>query len=72
METSGYSAVFPPGMFVGKVRKVRNSADGQSYRLDIDLNIDLSTVRDVYIITTPYKSEIDTLRKRADEAFGTP
>ena len=72
VETSGYSAVFPPGMFVGKVRKVRNSADGQSYRLDIDLNIDLSTVRDVYIITTPYKSEIDTLRKRADEAFGTP
>ena len=51
---------------------MRNSADGQSYRLDIDLNIDLSTVRDVYIITTPYKSEIDTLRKRADEAFGTP
>ena len=72
VETSGYSAVFPPGMFVGKVRKVRNSDDGQSYRLDIDLNIDLSTVRDVYIITTPYKSEIDTLRKRADEAFGTP
>ena len=72
VETSGYSAVFPPGMFVGKVRKVRNSADGQSYRLDIDLGIDLSTVRDVYIITTPYKSEIDTLRKRADEAFGTP
>ena len=39
---------------------------------DIDLNIDLSTVRDGYIITTPYKSEIDTLRKRAAEAFGTP
>ena len=69
VETSGYSAVFPPGMFVGKVRKVRNSVDGQSYRLDIDLSIDLSTVRDVHIITTAYKPEIDTLRTQAEQAL---
>ena len=69
VETSGYSAVFPPGMVVGKVRKVRNSVDGQSYRLDIDLSIDLSTVRDVHIITTAYKPEIDTLRTQAEQAL---
>lgn len=68
VETSGYSSVFPPGIHVGKVRKVSNSADGQSYRLDIDLGEDFATLRDVNIIDTPYKAEIDTLQSRAARA----
>ncbi|MBR3284178.1 MAG: rod shape-determining protein MreC, partial [Alloprevotella sp.] len=35
IETSGYSAVFPPGIFVGRVLSVGNSKDGQSYRLEV-------------------------------------
>ena len=68
VETSGYSAVFPPGIYVGKITAVRNSKDGRSYRLDLNLGTDFSTLRDVNVIATPYKAEIDTLRARAAAA----
>ncbi len=68
VETSGFSSVFPPGIFVGRVAGVKNSADGQSYRLDVTLGTDFARIRNVNVITTPYKAEIDTLQVRAVEA----
>lgn len=68
VETSGYSSVFPPGIFVGRITDIRNSADGQSYKLDVLLGTDFSRLRDVNVIATPYKAEIDTLRAHAAEA----
>jgi len=68
VETSGYSSVFPPGIFVGRITDVSNSADGQSYRLGITLGTDFARIRDISVIATPYKAEIDTLRKRAETA----
>lgn len=65
VETSGFSAVFPPGLFVGRVTEVRNSSDGQSYTLIVHLGADFSTLRDVNIISTSYKAETDSLRQRA-------
>ena len=62
VETSGYSAVFPPGIFVGRIRKISNSADGQSYRLDVTLGTNFANLRDVSVVATPYKAEIDTLQ----------
>ena len=38
--TSGYSAVFPPGVRVGKILHVFNSADGLSYRVQLRLSTD--------------------------------
>lgn len=64
VETSGYSSVFPPGIFVGRITDVKNSADGQSYRLGITLGTDFARLRDVKVIATPYKAETDTLRAR--------
>lgn len=61
VETSGYSSVFPPGIFVGKVSKVLNSADGLSYELKVRLSSDLSKLRDVCIIDNPNKEELDSL-----------
>lgn len=72
IETSGYSAVFPPGIFVGTIQNIENSADGQSFRLSIDLGTDFERLRNVNIIATPYKAELDTLRSKAhiaDEAL---
>lgn len=66
IETSGYSAVFPPGIFVGRVDKVVNSKDGQSYRLNVVLGNDFGNLRDVNVIATPYKNEIDALMFQAD------
>ena len=65
VETSGYSAVFPPGIFVGRIHKISNSADGRSYRLDVTLGTNFANLRDVSVVATPYKAEIDTLRANA-------
>lgn len=66
IETSGYSSVFPPGIFVGRVHRVSNSSDGQSYRLDVILGTDFGNIRDVNVVLTPYKAEVDSLRAKAD------
>lgn len=70
VETSGYSAVFPPGIFVGRIRSISNSADGQSYRLDVTLGTNFANLRDVAVVTTPYKAEIDTLQAHALKLSG--
>ena len=66
VETSGYSAVFPPGFFVGRVTDVLNSSDGQSYTLRVHLGTDFAKLRDVAVVQTPYKAEIDSLQKHVE------
>ncbi len=61
VETSGFSSVFPAGIFVGKVSEVLNSPDGLSYELKVRLSCDLAVLRDVSIIDNPVKEELDTL-----------
>lgn len=48
--TSGYSSVFPPGIVVGKIKHVYNSANALSYRLKITLSTDFGRLRDVCVI----------------------
>ena len=67
VETSGYSSVFPPGIFVGRVSDIKNSDDGQSYKLDVQLGTDFANLRNVSVVATPYKPEIDALFKQADK-----
>lgn len=50
IETSGYSAIFPPGVLVGKIENIYNSADGLSYRLKVRLAVDFGCLRDVCVI----------------------
>ena len=66
IETSGFSSVFPPGIFVGRVNRVRNAPDGQSYRLDVVLGNDFAALRAVSVVATPYKAEVDSLKARAE------
>ncbi len=70
VETSGYSSVFPPGIFVGRVNSVGNSPDGQSYKLGITLGTNFANIRDVNVIATNYKAETDTLLLHAAHAEG--
>ena len=51
VETSGYSDIFPPGITIGQITAIGNSADGLSYRLRVRLNTDFSRLREVSIIT---------------------
>ncbi len=50
VETSGYSAIFPPGVLVGRIERIYDSADGLSYRLKIRLTTDFACLRDVCVI----------------------
>ena len=61
VETSGFSNVFPAGIFLGKVAKITNSDDGLAYKLEILLGTDLSNLRHVNVINTPDKAELDSL-----------
>ncbi|MDD6541028.1 MAG: rod shape-determining protein MreC [Prevotella sp.] len=67
--TSGYSAVFPPGMLVGKVLHVYNSEDGLSYRLMVKLSTDFSRLRDVCVISTPHMSEQRVMLQAAQDSL---
>lgn len=65
--TSGYSSVFPPGMMVGKILHVYNSADGLSYRLMVELSTDFGNLRDVCVIDDKVMQErLEVLRMAED------
>jgi len=55
--TSGYSSVFPPGVMVGKIMHVYNSADGLAYRLNVKLGTDFGNLRDVCVIDNSVMNE---------------
>ena len=67
--TSGYSSVFPPGMLVGKVMRVYNSANGLSFRLRIKLTTDFGNLRDVCVITDASVAERVKLLEAANDSF---
>ena len=58
VETSGFSNVFPPGIFVGRVLQIRDSRDGLSYQLTVQLSSDLANVRDVAVVLNDHDSDI--------------
>lgn len=64
VETSGFSNVFPAGIFLGKVAKIKNSSDGLAYELEILLGTDMSNLRHVNVISNLNKEELDSLRLR--------
>ena len=66
VETSGFSAVFPRGIFVGKVEKIKNSDDGLSFKLRVHLGTDFSRLQDVTVIAQEFHSEQTDLEHKAD------
>ena len=67
IETSGYSAMFPPGIIAGQILHVYNSPDGLSYRVQVRLTTDFGNLRDVCVIdNTVMKERIDLMRSAQD------
>lgn len=65
--TSGYSAVFPPGVRVGRILHVFNSVDGLSYRVQLRLSTDFARLRDVCVIDdTAMKERLEIMRAAQD------
>lgn len=64
VETSGFSNIFPSGLFLGRVAQINNSPDGMAYRLEIQMSTDLSNIRDVCVIEYENHTELDSLETR--------
>lgn len=65
--TSGYSAVFPPGVLVGKILHVFNSSDGLSYRVMLKVSTDFGKLRDVCVIDdAPMREHLEIMRAAQD------
>ena len=62
--TSGYSAVFPPGLLVGYVDEMTDSHDGLSYLLKIRLATDFGRVSDVRVIANHDLPELKQLNEQ--------
>lgn len=63
VETSGFSAVFPPGLFVGRVKQVDNSEDGLTYQLNIHLSTDFAKLHHVSVLVSEGMDEMKELEK---------
>ena len=66
VETSGFSSVFPSGIFVGKVSAIENSDDGLSYKLRVHLGTDFSRLENVAVVAQQFQPEVRALEERAD------
>ncbi len=69
VETSGYSNIFPAGISVGKIVDIKDSDDGLSYRLKLNLSTDFSCLRDVCIITEQGFAERMQLQEAAVDSM---
>ena len=69
--TSGYSAVFPPGIIVGTIQgPAHGSASDSFVSLRIKLTTNFSQLSNVRVITNSMKEQIDALR-RAEQGIDT-
>lgn len=70
--TSGYSAIFPEGMSVGKIIHVYNSPDGLSFRLMVRLATDFANLQDVCVLDNSSFIEQRDLLKAATDSLKPP
>ena len=62
--TSGYSSVFPGGIYIGKINSFKKDLESQTQRIIVDLNIDFSSLNKVYVVENLYKTELEELNKK--------
>ena len=61
IQTSGYNAIFPPGIMVGVVDSVYLSKEAPFYYATVDLSVDFSSLSYAYAVINETKSEKDSL-----------
>ena len=71
VETNGFSDIFPPGLPIGVVQRVGNSADGISYMLRVKLFANFPTLRNVSVITNYSSPERHLLEEKQENSDST-
>ena len=64
--TSGYSAMFPEGIFVGTVLKSNIPVGSNFYDITMKLSTNFNNISYVYIVTNLYKDEQKNIEKELD------
>jgi len=59
--TSGYNAVFPEGIPIGKVKEVSHGSETNYLDITITLGADFSKLNFVYLVKNDFREEIDSL-----------
>ena len=67
--TSGYSAIFPEGIPVGRIKSFEDTPDAVSYRLTIEFVTNFSNLRDVCIIDNKRTHEQLQLLRQAEDSL---
>lgn len=67
VETSGYSTMFPPGLFVGNVSRIEDAPDGLSKQLTVSLGTDFGNLRNVTLFRNLHRAEIQGLHNRLND-----
>lgn len=62
IETSGYNTVYPEGINIGKVNKVEEDLTEGRKKVTIDLLVNFSNIKNVYIIENYDKGELESLQ----------
>ena len=66
--SGGMSAIFPENIKIGLISKIEFDKNLDNYlRLEIKPHNDMSSVRNVYLISSLFKSEIKQLKEKVDE-----
>ena len=65
--TSGYSAVFPEGIIVGRIEEQLNSGADNFFSLKIKLSTDFTQLSNVRVIKNNMKEEFDMLKEKDSE-----
>jgi rod shape-determining protein MreC len=59
--TSGYNAVFPEGISIGKVKEVKPGVEGNYLDITLTVSVDYSRLNYVYLVENDLREELDSL-----------
>ena len=65
--SGGMSSIFPENLPIGVVSKIDLKNSENYYGIDVLLNNDMTSIKNVYIINNPDKNEIDNLKNLINE-----
>jgi len=63
--TSGFGGIYPQGVMIGRVERVRREADKSFYTITVQLGVDFEKLAYVYVVENKHQAELDSLKVTA-------
>ena len=60
--TSGFNAVFPPGVKIGEISEISIREDATFYEVEVDLSVNFQSLDFVYVIGNALQQEQDSIQ----------